>query len=299
MKEIIYSPLVPNSEKIKFIENFESDRIISNYNNLGIDVKRFFDKNGINLYECVETGYRFYHPYSAIGDAEFYADLSKNRRNYYSERWEHKRALAFIESDQAVLEIGSGFGAFLDQLKVRNIKSKGLELNPLAVEQCVLKGLDVKEKLVQEEAEQNPNVYSTVCCFQVLEHITDVNDFITASVKLLNKKGRIIIGVPNNNPYLFINDKLHTLNLPPHHAGLWNGKSLQSLEKVFPLKLISLEYEPLKISYADFLNSQFSNSNFIVRLALKLGDKVAPGILKKILCNFMNGRNVLAIFEKV
>ncbi|GHC60014.1 class I SAM-dependent methyltransferase [Ulvibacter litoralis] len=299
MKEVIYSPLVPSSVNVKFIETFESDKIISNYQKIGIDVERFFDEKGVSLYECLETSYRFYYPYSTIGDAAFYEDLSAKRQNYYSNRWEHGVTLKYLDTTDSVLEIGSGFGAFLDRLKARDIKSKGLELNPLAVKECVKKGLNVTEKLVQQEAKEAINKYSVVCCFQVLEHITGVNDFIAASVSLLDKKGRMIIGVPNNNPYLFINDKFHTLNLPPHHAGLWNGKSLKSLERVFPLKLISLEFEPLKVSYSDFLTFHLNNANCLVRTVLKLSNKLAPNILKKILCKFIKGRNVLAVFEKV
>lgn len=300
-KETIVLSPVTKSKNTKKIGTIKSSLIIDLYKKeIQIDVENEFKNiDEVSIYECLDTGYRFYYPFTTIGGADFYENLSVNKPNYYSVRWEHGVTLNYLKPTDSVLEIGSGFGAFLDQLKSKKINSKGLELNPHAVAECINKGLEVKEKLVQEEAEQNPNAYSVVCFFQVLEHITDINGFISASVTLLNKNGRLIIGVPNNNPYLYINDKYHTLNLPPHHAGLWNGKALKALEKTFSLKLVSLDFEPLEVSYSYFLNAQYNNANYIVRTALKLGNKIAPGILKKTLCKFIKGRNVLAVFEKI
>src|SRR5690606_22887486 len=99
--------------------------------------------------------------------------------------------------------------------------------------------------------------FDVICSFQVLEHVYEVNDFINNQLRILKKGGRLIVGAPNNNPYLFIHDKYHTLNLPPHHAGLWNKKSLTSLEKVFNLEVEEVFYEPFSISYHDFFEVNF------------------------------------------
>jgi len=292
------SPLTNSSNVVKLC-SFSVNRICNDYSRMGINVERFFKADLVHLYECVDSGYRFYYPFSCIGDASFYEDLSLNRTNYYSNRWEHGVTMKYLNSNDSVLEIGSGFGAFLNRIKSENIKGKGLELNPYAVKQCVQSGLDVYDRLVNDEASVNANSYSIVCCFQVLEHITDVNSFIESSISLLKMNGKLIIGVPNNNPYLFISDKYHTLNLPPHHAGLWNGKALKYLEQIFSIKLVSLEYEPLNVAYVDFLNVQLKNANFLVRLVVRIGHKVIPNILKKVLCKYVKGRNILAVFEKV
>jgi hypothetical protein len=106
--------------------------------------------------------------------------------------------------------------------------------------------------------------------------------------------------VPNNNPYLFVNDKYHTLNLPPHHAGLWDKKSLKALEKAFPIKIDSIEFESLQVSYSYFINFQLNNSkNRVLKLILKSINKVFPRILKFVICKFIKGRNVLVVYKKV
>jgi len=290
------------STNIRKVLEIDSNLIINKYKReINIDVNRFFKElKSISLYECKVSGYRFYYPFSTIGDESFYVDLSKNRTNYYSRRWEHKEALNFIKGSDSVLEIGAGFGSFLNLLKENNIKSKGLELNSYAVEKCKNEGLLVEGKLIQEIAESNKEEYDVVCSFQVLEHIVDVHNFIDSSIKTLKKGGKLIIGVPNNNPYLFLNDKYHTLNLPPHHAGLWNKKSLKYLEKIFPIKLEKMIFEPMNFNYTYFINSYILNltDGFYKKFIIGF-NSFFPRVLRHLICNFVKGRNVVAIYQKI
>lgn len=292
------SPVTLKSNDAILIEEFNTKSIINSYKELGLNVNHFFNTKKLSLYKCKSTGYRFYYPYTSIGDAHFYSELSKVRKNYYSTRWEHRQSLAYLKNEKNVLEIGSGFGIYLSLLAENKIKGKGLELNPQAIENNISPYI-IENKLIKEESKENPNKYDAVVMFQVLEHIPDVNNFITDALNSLKKGGRFIIGVPNNNPYLFINDKYHTLNLPPHHAGLWNKNSLKSLEKIFPIELEVLEYEPLEESYDQFINHLLSKKQkFYLRKPLSITIKLFPKLLKKILCHLINGRNVLAVFTK-
>lgn len=299
MKISIENPIYRNGS-VRLIHTFNTLQIISQYKSIGVDVGRFFEGlNSIELFECNKTGYRFYHPFSSIGDADFYKDLSLNRANYYSTRWEHIKALPILNSKQKVLEIGCGFGIFLNLLKNNLIEAEGIELNPEAIVKCKVNGYKVYDLLINDFAKKNQEKYDVVCSFQVLEHITNVHDFIKNALITLKPNGKLIIGVPNNNPYLFIKDKYHTLNLPPHHAGLWNKKSLQSLEHIFQIKLVSLEYEPLEKTYNQFLNAYIRYSNPFYSLLLKAINKASPIFFKKILCKRINGRNILAVFKKI
>ena len=204
-----------------------------------------------------------------------------------------------INPNEKILEIGSGFGAFLNLLKSKSIEAEGIELNPEAIKKCKKEGLQIYDILIDDFSKSHPNQYDVVCFFQVLEHITNIFDFIKHSLDALKTNGKLIIGVPNNNPYLFVKDKYHTLNLPPHHAGLWNKKSLKSLEKIFSIKLESVNYEPLEESYNEFLKAYVENSNYLYAKALLIFNKIAPIVLKKILCTLIDGRNILVVFRKI
>ena len=301
MKNIVIESPLSLKKTVKKYDEFLVSDICEKYREYGVDVSSYFrGLSQIDLYECTQTGYRFYWPLRVVGDAKFYENLSTNKTNYYSNRWEHQIALSKLSKKDKTLEVGSGFGAFLKLLNENNIIAKGLELNPHAVKQCKKNGFDVEEKLVQTEAKDYKGLYDAVCYFQVLEHIAEVHSFVSASVALLKKGGKLIIGVPNNNPYLFINDKYHTLNLPPHHAGLWNKKSLLSLQDLFGLKLDYIEFEPLDVSYNYFIKfHQKNGGNKLSKYILKILHKKTPKLLQKILCSMIKGRNVLVVFKKL
>lgn len=295
----VISPLTLK-DNVEVVESFSVSKICEQYRLIGVDVERFFKGvSSVDLYKCKDTGYRFYVPFSVIGDALFYEDLSKNRKSYYSERWEHRKALDFIINSDNVLEIGAGFGAFATLLKKKGVDNySGLELNTHAVAECNEKKLNVKQSLIEEEAANKKKYYDIVCSFQVLEHVVDVKGFLESSIRTLKKGGKIIIGVPNNNPYLFINDKFHTLNLPPHHAGLWDKNTFLSLENIFSIKLSKIMYEPLRLSYQGFLLAQLKQSNFLLKFIFKICNKLFPTLLKKVVCKVYKGRNILVIYEK-
>ncbi len=296
----IKSPLNTKDGETLLLDRFPTREIIKNYKELGLKVERFFSKEYVELYKCLSTGYRFYYPPSIIGDSEFYKELSITRKNYYSERWEHKKSLNFIEENDEVLEIGSGFGIFLKMLKEKQINAKGIELNMHAVNHCKNINLNVEGILIEDIVEDYKEHYDVVCSFQVLEHIYEVHDFIENQLKTLKKGGKLIIGVPNNNPYLFINDKYHTLNLPPHHSGLWNKESLFSLERVFNLKVDKLIFEPLSLTYDYFIefNLKKIKHKKVQDILKKIETKYRP-ILRKLLSKFINGRNILVVYKKL
>lgn len=213
------------------------------------DVSRFFKGvDHASIYECLDTGYRFYYPYSLEGDAKFYEDLQNLQGtgggDYYR-HWEydHRFAYEHIHPGDAVLEIGCGTGSFLQKLKEKTDKAYGLELNRNAVKQCQENGLNVYGELVQVHAEKRKEYYDVVCAFQVLEHVTAVKEFLDACIAVLKPGGKLIFGVPNNEPYFQRWDKYATFNMPPHHVGLWNPKAFAGLERFFPVKLVAKAYD--------------------------------------------------------
>ncbi|HEU4718172.1 MAG TPA: methionine biosynthesis protein MetW, partial [Bacteroidia bacterium] len=100
-----------------------------------IDVSAFFGNDPlITIYECPDSGYRFYHPFTVFGDPEFYAQL-ENRSGYYPDwKWENEIALRFIPENSGLLDIGCGNGSFIRQLSVkRKINATGIDTNSSAV----------------------------------------------------------------------------------------------------------------------------------------------------------------------
>lgn len=241
---------VTNSTAVRLAYGIGKKDIVRLYKDqVNYDVSRYF--NGVDqvrVYECMDTGYRFYYPFSVEGDAQFYEDLQRLNASGggdYYRHWEydHRFAYEHINAGDTVLEIGCGTGSFLQKLKEKTDNAHGLELNRNAVKQCREKGLNVYGELVQVHAETRKEYYDVVCAFQVLEHVTAVKEFLDACLAVLKPGGKLIFGVPNNEPYYQRWDKYATFNLPPHHLGLWSPKAFQSLERFFPIKLITRTYD--------------------------------------------------------
>jgi SAM-dependent methyltransferase len=140
-----------------------------------------------------------------------------------------------------------------------------------------------------------------VVFLQVLEHVPDVRSFLTASLEVLKPGGQLIICVPYNNPYLYRHDLYHTLNLPPHHAGLWDKDSFRRLPDFFPIKLNGIHIEPLsdyKIWYQvqlGYLKEKKSPSYPLLSLIPPMLYKNALRLMRYM----MEGRNILVEFTKI
>jgi 2-polyprenyl-3-methyl-5-hydroxy-6-metoxy-1,4-benzoquinol methylase len=248
----ITSPIIRDGDTKK-IASIESKDIIDLYRKQSnIDVSRFFTNvESVRIYECIQTGYRFYYPFTLIGDGKFYADLQnikmQSNVDYYRD-WSYDNEFAFatISERDNVLEIGCGTGKFLERLKARKASFVGLELNVQAVDIAQQKGMDVRHELIEDFANYNQGLFTHVCAFQVLEHIASINSFISSSVKCLKSGGKLIFGVPNNEPYFQRFNEYETFNLPPHHMGLWNLKAFKNLADIFSLKFDDYIYEPSK-----------------------------------------------------
>jgi 2-polyprenyl-3-methyl-5-hydroxy-6-metoxy-1,4-benzoquinol methylase len=301
----IFSPFIKDKKAV-LIRKIRASKVIKSYNlYLKIDVKRFFkNTHFISLYECKDSGFQFYYPFNTDGDGKFYEDLSRFEWYYSSWKWEHEQVKKIIKPEFKILEVGCAKGAFLEKISNQLTQAPvGLELNENAVDEGMKKGLNIQNQTLSEHVLVNIGVYDLVCSFQVVEHISDVKGFLLDKVRALNKGGLLVFSVPNNDSFIK-NDPFPILNMPPHHMGLWNKKSISFLEKVFPLKLVSLQEEPfderqynyyIKIKLTNLFQSQFL-ATLIMKLSLHKPFFNRSKIIKQL--SSMSGHSILAIFEK-
>lgn len=292
--------LSPITNKVsKHLFDIDTKSIIERYNNeIAINVAYLFeDIDKISVYECLDTGYRFFYPFSIAGDGYFYEQLEPIPWYYDDWKWDYKAAIKYISNGVSVLDIGCGEGKFLDYLKRnKNCNCIGLELNKRAKDIAVENGLSVKNELIQVHAKDNLNSYDVVMYFQVLEHIESIHEFIKSSIDSLKPGGKLILAVPNNEPYYLTYDKYSLLNLPPHHMGWWNEKSLNALQKYFPIELMSIVKQPLEHykTYTDsYLKNKFPNSTFMQKILHNFYKTYF--YLKR---NKINGASIMAVYKK-
>jgi 2-polyprenyl-3-methyl-5-hydroxy-6-metoxy-1,4-benzoquinol methylase len=192
----------------------------------------------IGLYKD-DSGFRFWWPI-VDGPEALYRVLEGYDFNYQEGKWEHLLALKHVRPSDRVLDVGCGEGAFLNQARKITPTVTGLELNRSAAAKAAAKGIEMREELIAAHAVQRPEHYDVVTSFQVLEHVKDPNAFVQGLVDALRPRGTLIIGVPNCDTFLALDDG-NVLNQPPHHIGWWNRQSLEALAALFPITPISID----------------------------------------------------------
>lgn len=85
---------------------------------------------------------------------------------------------------------------------------------------------------------------------------------------------------------------MHTLNLPPHHMGLWNKEAFKNLPQYFDMTLEGIFIEPIyDLEYWFSLNYGIIKKDFVLPHLLKV-------ILLKTIARFIEGRNIVAVYTK-
>lgn len=303
----ILSPL-NGSSNILLEKEIPSAYIVDLYKKqLDIEVDKYFKGiETVRLYECLETGYRFYHPFNTDGDSAFYEGLQKHSWYYMDWKWEHDIASKHIRPADSILEVGCARGGFLAGIKSYCAKGVGLELNVSAAEAAREKGLTVFSQTIQEHARLHPEKYDMVCSFQVAEHISSIREFLQASLDALKVGGLLVLSVPDNNSLIFLSNHDISLNMPPHHMGLWDANSLIKLQEIFRMRLEEMKFEPLQEYHLGYA------LNISDRAIQEVADKygfLSPLIMKairrfsvpavKALLEYMSGHTVMAIFKKI
>ncbi len=305
------SPLT-NKDNVVCERSIKTSDIIELYKKeYNIDLNSTF--NGItyiSLYKCLDTNYRFYYPFHLQGDDRFYSALSKENWYYRPWKWEHEQCKKFIKDDFKLLEVGAGSGSFINKISqyFKNIECVGLEFNTSAIEIARNSGINLLNESIEIHSNNKQEYYDLVCSFQVLEHISEVYPFIEAQLKCLKKGGKLLISVPNNDSFLkenTLNSKI--LNMPPHHMGLWNEKSLTSLTSIFNIKLEKILFEPLQVEHYDtyqytIIKKIFLNIDWIAQIYWRLHWKL--GLHKIFRIHIKNnshkiiGHTIIAVYQK-
>lgn len=301
----IISPVTgkDNCEKVK---SFSTQPIINSYkNDLYIDVEEYFQNiESIDLYKCKESGLRFFIPDIVQGDGDFYKQLQKYNWYYLPLKWEHKRTIKHLPKKGKLLEIGCAEGAFLKIAQKNGMEVEGIELNQNAAEKARNEGLKVHSQLLTDFLLANKREkFDVVCAYQVLEHISNVKQFLEEAITCLKPGGLLFISVPNMDSFLKYDDG-GILNFPPHHQGWYTPNVMKKIADIFLMDLVEVSSENLQKEHFNWFHKsmikKLYTKNRIIgsiyfRITLISGIK---NILIKIIAPFMNGHSMMAIYRK-
>ena len=283
--------MMPESRKTSSCPVCSSDRLITLYNfsareaaqhfvcregsperseNLAVHIDALWGGSQCSVRECLNCEFGFSDPFVA-GDMIFY-NLAAERSFYGKERWEYIRtaselANAKFKADR-VLEIGSGFGFFLDRIAGVHVAASGvtaLEFGDRAVSELRKKGYVAIQEDVRA-AKLKPG-FDAIFMFQVLEHLDNVDALFSRLQSLLCPGGLFFAAVPNSRNIRFAERNGSLLDMPPQHIGRWTESALKMIGEHHGLHLERLEVEPFSLK--DFIKTDVIYS--YLRTAQRVG----------------------------
>ncbi len=271
------------SSNVVLVEEIKTADLAKIYNKLIDNVVSEFSKiDKIGLYHCIESDLRFFYPF-VTGSENFYEKLQQFKWYYMGEKPEYDYATKHIKALDSVLEIGCGKGAFAKKISTQNYV--GLEFSQQAKHLAALNQVSVINESIQDHAAANQAKYDVVCAFQVLEHVADINSFISSSIACLKPGGLLIYSVPSADSFARYVCNF-TLDMPPHHVTKWSDRTLKNLTNYFPIENLEIWHEPLQNIHRGFYaktilqNSLFKifkkeMKNIDLSLTAKLIDRIS------------------------
>ncbi|MGF1479794.1 MAG: class I SAM-dependent methyltransferase [Cyanophyceae cyanobacterium] len=296
--------IISNSSDISLLRIFQADQLIDDWQqHFRINIAQELQGHPkIYLYRCNQTQLKFFAPADIAGSGKLYEQLQKFDWYYMPHKWEHRIAQRDLKKCQKILEIGSAYGDFVKTCIEAGLDIKGIELNEAAVDVAQKRQLPVERLDLQEAAEIYHESLDGVCSFQVLEHVPNPKEFIEWSIEMLKPGGKLVYCVPNAES--FLQHQYNLLDMPPHHMTLWTKSSFKALEKLFPIKLAKVIYEPLAAyhtaayvnAYSDRFRSRFPGSRLIFN---RLSNSIYEKCLSLGLRNFILGQSLYVQFYKI
>lgn len=238
-----------------------------------------------SIYRCDSCDYEFLISESTRNDQSFYETSywqsvgpSLEKESSYQDIYEAyveyqnnriNTILPYLSNQSSVIEIGCSTGHFLVHLKDKIARGVGVDFDKHALEFCKEKtgfqtisgGLDAAVETLQNET------FDVVCCFQVLEHVSDLDAFLKGIRRLVKPNGTVYIEVPN------LKDPLLSLyNIPTYktffyhedHIHYFSKKSLQLLLTRFGFEGNYLCYQDYNLmNHARWLTTQTPQASCI------------------------------------
>ena len=140
-----------------------------------------------------------------------------------------------------VLDIGCGLGDFVEFRP----ETVGIDINPLSIDYCKKKSLDVYQ-MEYDKIPFKDDSFDSILLDNVLEHINNPNMLLIEINRTLTSKGKLLIGVPGAKGFKKDSD----------HKKFYNKNSLINLVEGFGFKYKTHFYTPININIFSSIISQ-------------------------------------------
>ncbi len=203
-----------------FIKKYSLQRgIISSCQTCGIFVKQTTNQLVEKLYDD-----RYYdsYPYSNT--------LGLNNR-YYDQKI--KKIIGHTNSKPHILDVGCGWGDFLERCTARGLPCFGIDHSPTAISHVRKKKINCDVSDIESFAQKHAGEFDAITSFQTIEHVKNPLLFLKSAQTLLKPGGIILLTTPNNDSPLryFMRGKWSVYNIESHYIFFSKQTLHQAVEK--------------------------------------------------------------------
>jgi 2-polyprenyl-3-methyl-5-hydroxy-6-metoxy-1,4-benzoquinol methylase len=179
-----------------------------------------------------------------------------------------------IEGD--LLEIGPGNGYFLSLLKEASYNVDVIEQNNILCKFYNEKIKIKKENIYCIDFNQfdTKKKYSAIFAWQVIEHLTNIDQWLSKMSKVMNKNGYLFISTPNSLSLQFKLLKSFWPHLDaPRHQNIFNYNSIKDQFKKYNFEQVKINWGIDSIlwnrfGWISFFNNIFKKKNKVISIFL-------------------------------
>lgn len=215
----------------------------------GTTARPSFVKLGFQYVECPACGTLFVSPrprrealdrfYTDSPSAAYWAEVffptsaEARREKIFAPRVE--RILSLMNARRvplaSVVDVGAGFGIFLDEFRKRRPDITGLAIEPgrqLAAV-CRAGGFETLERSIEDAADWGGRADLAVC-FEVIEHVYSCGEFVTALARVVRPGGWLVVTslCADGLDIQTLWDRSDSVS-PPHHLNFMSVEGFRSL----------------------------------------------------------------------
>ncbi|MEY3205430.1 MAG: hypothetical protein RLZZ21_1761 [Planctomycetota bacterium] len=199
------------------------------YERLRKAVVEIWQGDSSHVFFCSACGFGFGWPHA--GGNESYYGILHEQAGYPANRWEYgwtiREVVARATEGGTLLDIGTGDGAFLQQLPPgwHKAATEGSETNREMLRQ---KGIECFESL-DTAASSHAGQFDVVTMFQVLEHIADFRTVLRGIWTLLRPGGTLVVSVPLASAMRMQEELTGWPDITPNHINKWSPEALETV----------------------------------------------------------------------
>lgn len=257
----------------------------------------FFNLNGYEIRSCVSCNSQFLNPIpskeilSKIYNDNYFIKPLQYKNSLFSKQKQNTADLhikilkKFIKKENAkILEVGSGYGDFLHRAVIKGYDVTGVEYSKNS-KKVIDKKFKNKKITVFDGELKNQNFkkksFDIIVFFDVMEHVTDLNEFMIHVKKFLKKDGFVLLSVPSLDSLSAKVMKKSWMEYKIEHLHYFNNKSLKEFIDKSGFNILHISRDKKNLSL-DYIHEHFRKYPIIgINFILKILSFILPGFLWK------------------